>query len=520
MRSYLKKYKSSLLGFVESPPKLSAANLFAILMAILFLYTLFSFLGVYFNSGYLIEFRSFAQIDTVLAFRDGRNPFAEEDPAGASNLYTFLWPLGLAILSRILFLDDISSIIVLARLVSAATMFVAFAAVLRVATAQKKPFVVTVTALFVLLMINLIRIVLGEWSYGAGLNISVVALMYWVSSSKNLRSFSCFLALIFLASMMKFYFVFVSAPIVISFLYEYIRAYGREAHIAIGKLAIVAAAFSVVIAVIHILFPTYFAHAFGVHALIFNQSGGLLIELRGVMGIAPWIYLPLALFVLRGSGGTGKVLERLGLILTFSLVTFYFGRHSGNAVTYTANILGPLAVWALISAPRAATRTTSELVLVLVVVMFAIVPHARFGLISGEKVAQNRETIKAVETVLDSVESRKVYVPAVLSYLGRERDYEYVDSGNREYIALWNSRRETLKERFPFSIAGRLFSWQDKTINDMAYYDQALEFDVVICSLRCRHFLKNAGYVEDRELGRLTAAWSGQEHRVVLLRKP
>ena len=60
----------------------------------------------YYSPGYLIEFRSFATIESAMAFQEGINPFALEEPNGATNLYSFMWPLIVAKVGSLLGWSD------------------------------------------------------------------------------------------------------------------------------------------------------------------------------------------------------------------------------------------------------------------------------------------------------------------------------------------------------------------------------------------------------------------------------
>jgi hypothetical protein len=238
-----------------------------LLMAYLLISVWSKFVPQYFEPGFLVEFRSFATIETAIAFHEGDNPFAVDYPRGRSNLYSVTWPLlikELAEVSDKLSPEGFREVAFLTNSLILAACLVCISAI---CLRHKLGISLTSAIVILILFANLIRFGLGEWPHAAGLNLSCVGLALSVNSEKSFLKICCASILIALAASFKIYFVLCAAPLIVSSVFYMLKSYRNTSRLVFLTLSLL-----FVVVIIGKMFPTYFAHVIGVHSLFVSYT--------------------------------------------------------------------------------------------------------------------------------------------------------------------------------------------------------------------------------------------------------
>jgi len=195
-------------------------------------------------------------------------------------------------------------------------------------------------------------------------------------------------------------------------------------------------------------------------------------------------------------------------------VTFVMGRHIGNNVTYTVHILTPLLVYSLMRLKGDEFKRLSAItILVIIAGGWSFMPSVSFGMINKNNLITNESTLKRVSTIIAKLNDKKLYVSPYFAFLAYEYGLDYIDSGNREYIAIWEKRKNVLDKNILF----RMINLNSVVIKERTFVDYFKTANYVLCTIHCPRRID--GFVDTRlRIGEITNAY-GQHSNVRLFRR-
>jgi len=455
----------------------------------------------YFSLGYLVEFRSFATIETARSFQSGLNPFSLESPNGTTNLYTFLWPLLIAKIGNVLDISSSGGLRLIAFSVNLAILIGTIFTLMIIGLKEKINISLLSAIVIVVLFANIIKFNLGEWPYAAGINLSVLGVILGVNASTAYWKFWASSILLFLACSFKVYFVICAIPLVISSLF-----YMAKSKINFVRMLYVAIFWLLALIVINSLYPTYFTHVIGMQRIFIDSSRDIDHEAKAIFLSYVWYYMIVVFFVhniLSRRHSIETLVQFLYIIAAIIYVTFVMGRHGGNYISYTIHILTPLLIFSLVLIKGEDFRRLAGVsILFIIAGSWHFMPPVKFGILEAKILKVNEQTIANVKDIIEELKGKELYISPVFASLAHSEFNDYIDAGNREYISKWEARKKSLDDSWIYNYLG----WSNIVVKEKHFNEYYKIADYVICTYRCPAAGK--GLIDtQRPIGVVRTAW-------------